>query len=162
MILNDPCNIYILRFTSLNATLFVVIVSGTNPGLLLLLLLLLLFTAQQMMKTVQTCRHFWRSWEDRTKPKQDRQQQVSVINFSPLLTILQSYLMRHGMRRQDQIISGNPSCEISVSVGITPALRALLCLKRSQDDSLVFCPVAFSLGILPRKIPTARQGQFSI
>ena len=49
MILNDPCNIYILRFTSLNATLFVVIVSGTNPGLLLLLLL---FTAQQMMKTV--------------------------------------------------------------------------------------------------------------
>lgn len=73
-----------------------------------------LFTVQPMMKTVQTCRHFWKLWEDRTKPKQDRQPQVSVINFLLFLTILQSYLMRQVMRRQDQIIASILSCIISV------------------------------------------------
>ena len=110
---DKPVTLYTVLYfkTSPNATLFVVIVNRTNHWTVFFVSL---FTVQPTMKTVQTCRHFWKLWEDRTKPKQDRQPQVSVINFLLFLTILQSYLMRQVMRRQDQIIASSLNSIISV------------------------------------------------
>ena len=47
------------------------------------------------------------------------------------------------MRRQDLIISGSPSCVISVLNYFSVSRHSIVMHETCQDDSLVSCPVAF-------------------